>query len=495
MKEKKYLKRALILNPLVLILYGIACFYLAELARYGGIKRRVPIILFISILLIIWFVYSFFKIRKQKNKQSVRPKYSFRIIQISKWWFRLAVLIFFFITLYTGYDIYESSIPYNGKLSWMIQRVHSEKEIPFTHNNIYNNGLHGLLEDVSQKIELPEELYIADDVSLSFTQEGQITKFYGFLYGKNTVGETETFLLSYDEKKDQNLQIYLDNYLEATYDKDKLFQPLIDGLEAIPLEDFIKEHKADLFELNYAGFEISSNNTEWKNRYYNEEGILNEAFSNDDVIGYSFKIQEATKLEASHLKFNFVFYDPVAIEKYEDEKAKEEVQEADPNYFPEEAIAEEYFLNEKIGYQLVVLDATLGTRFYGLRKTEDGGDNWTLHNENPFHDRTGAAAGLTFIDDELGFIALSHNGASEADLFRTIDGGETFEQVEIPPKTVTQNGMEFEPFDFPEMPFDSNGKLILYVHQGSDGDYQKDAKAVYISKDRGKTFEFQDVEY
>src|SRR5699024_12019397 len=161
---------------------------------------------------------------------------------------------------------------------------------------------------------------------------------------------------------------------------------------------------------------------------------------------------------------------------------------------PEEAIAEEYFLNEKIGYQLIELDATLGTRFYGLRKTKDGGRNWTLHNENPFLDRTGGAAGLTFIDEELGFIALSHNVGNEYDLFRTSDGGLTFEQIELPSVSVTQNGAEFEPFDFPEMPIDSNGLLILYVNQGIDGDYQKDAKAVYISEDRGQTFEFVEIE-
>lgn len=496
MRKNKDIKRAIILNPLVIIIYGLACYYLAELARYGGVKRRVPIIIFMLSLLIIWFIYSFFKMRKQKSKsnQIELSKDSLKMIQTSKWWFGLTVLAFIFITSYTGYDIYQSAIPYNGKLSWVIQQIRSEREVPFTRKNIYEDGLLGLIEDVNQKVELPDELYLSNEVDLSFTKEGQITKFYGFIYGKNTKGETDTFLLSYDEKKNQNLQIYLDNYLEATYDKDKLLQPLIDGLEVIPLDEIFKELDVELFELNYAGFEVSPNNMEWKNQYYNEEGLLDIPYSTDDYVGYSFKIHETDGSELAYLKFNFVSYDPVAIENYVEQKAKEEAQEADPNYFPEEAIAEEYFLNEKIGYQLVEIDAALGSRFYGLRKTEDGGLTWTMHNEAPFLDRTGIAAGLTFIDEELGFIALSHNGGNEADLFRTSDGGVTFEQVELPSVSVIQNGAEFEPFDFPKMPIESNGQLILYVNQGADGDYQKDAKVSYVSDDRGQTFEFVEIE-
>lgn len=70
MRKNKDIKRAIILNPLVIIIYGLACYYLAELARYGGVKRRVPIIIFMLSLLIIWFIYSFFKMRKQKSKSN-----------------------------------------------------------------------------------------------------------------------------------------------------------------------------------------------------------------------------------------------------------------------------------------------------------------------------------------------------------------------------------------------------------------------------------------
>src|SRR5699024_7405150 len=155
----------------------------------------------------------------------------------------------------------------------------------------------------------------------------------------------------------------------------------------------------------------------------------------------------------------------------------------------------EYFLNEEIGFRLVGTDAAVGSRLYGLRRTEDGGCDGAVHIEDVFLVRTGVRACLAFFDEELGFIVLCHNGGDEANLFRTSDGRLTFEQVELPSVSVTQNGAEFEPFDFPEPPIESNGKLTLYVNQGTDGDYQNNAKAVYISKNRGKSFEFVEIEH
>lgn len=497
MKKNKYSQYIKILNPLIIIIYSITCYYLTELARYGDIKRRVPVIIFTSSVLIIWFIYSFYKIWKQKSTKEIDSKNieaSDHQDYISKWGYRITITVILLVTSYTSYDIYQSSIPFNGKLSWYIHQIQSQREIPYTHNNIYEDGLLGLLEDVNRKVELPEELYISDDVTLSFTNDGQIIDFYGFLYGKNKKGETETFLLSYDGNK--KIQVSLDNYLEKTYDEDKLLQPLVDGLEYAPFEEMINDLNVDTFKLHYEGFETWPYEMDWKTRYYDENGFvsIDEDFIDSDYVGYTFRIKELSDSQFSHMNFNFIYYNPLEIAEYKEQKALEKAQEADPNYFSEEAIAEEYFLNENIGYQLVILDATLGTRFYGLRMTEDGGQTWVIHNNNPFLDRTGHAAGLSFINEKLGFIGLSHNGASEADLFRTTDGGESFEQITIPLISVTQNSVEFVPFDFPEMPFESNDQLILYVNQGSDGDYQGGAKAIFISHDYGKTFEFLKIE-
>ncbi|MPN11999.1 hypothetical protein SDC9_159309 [bioreactor metagenome] len=105
--------------------------------------------------------------------------------------------------------------------------------------------------------------------------------------------------------------------------------------------------------------------------------------------------------------------------------------------------------------------------------------------------RGGGASGLTFIYENLGFIALSHSGGSYAELYRSEDGGISFEVIDIPKIDVTlNNGSAISPFDFPEMPYEENGVLNLLVGQGSDGDYNGNSSALYQSKDKGVTWEY-----
>ena len=158
---------------------------------------------------------------EKTKKHSKIPQIDAEFVKVNRWWSYIALLLIGVISLFTGYHIYQSSIPYNGKLSRYLQEFHSEREVAFERNNIYTDGLNGLVEAVSEEVDLPEELYIAEDVSLNFTSEGEITEFYGFLYGQNETGNTETFLITYDENQSDKLEIRLDNYVDATYDEDK----------------------------------------------------------------------------------------------------------------------------------------------------------------------------------------------------------------------------------------------------------------------------------
>src|SRR5699024_6958415 len=111
-----------------------------------------------------------------------------------------------------------------------------------------------------------------------------------------------------------------------------------------------------------------------------------------------------------------------------------------------------------------------------------------LINEDPFRGDSGVATGVHFINEKIGFIGMSHNGGIEADLFRTEDGGLTFKKVQFPAQEVPlpfNEEASYQPFDFPNMPFQEKGKLILHVGQGSDGDYNKGIQAVYESNDLG----------
>ena len=150
-----------------------------------------------------------------------------------------------------------------------------------------------------------------------------------------------------------------------------------------------------------------------------------------------------------------------------------------------------------ICYAMYVADAALGSRLYGLLKSTDGGANWYVHSTNPFQDASGGSVEFTFLDESFGFAALSHNGGDEATLYVTEDGGQAFCPVPMlgNPKVTLTDGTQYEPYDYPQMPYYAKDQLVLTVGQGADGDYDggdRNKLARFVSVDHGKTFVFLD---
>lgn len=150
-----------------------------------------------------------------------------------------------------------------------------------------------------------------------------------------------------------------------------------------------------------------------------------------------------------------------------------------------------------ICYAMYVADAALGSRLYGLLKSTDGGTTWYVHSDNPFQDASGGSVEFTFLDESFGFAALSHNGGDEATLYVTEDGGLSYCPVPMlgNPKVTLTDGTQYEPYDYPQMPYYAKDQLVLTVGQGADGDYDggdRNKLARFISVDHGKTFVFLD---
>lgn len=148
----------------------------------------------------------------------------------------------------------------------------------------------------------------------------------------------------------------------------------------------------------------------------------------------------------------------------------------------------------EIRYRMIVLDAALGSRFYGLIKSTDDGATWDIVSNDPFASQTGMGIDFTFLDENFGFATLAHNGGDSAVLYVTEDGGKSYEQVEIQHWTVTSSGGEiYAPYDFPQMPYFEDEVLYLKCGQGADGDYNGGDNAQlagYFSDDHGHTFRF-----
>lgn len=181
---------------------------------------------------------------------------------------------------------------------------------------------------------------------------------------------------------------------------------------------------------------------------------------------------------------------PSEDEARENKKIEEEKEDENAPQI-ESKESQEFYLSSKDGYALGVVGAALGSRAYALYETNDSGKTWDIINNDPFNGRMGGATGITFIDNKLGFIALSHSGGSYGELYRTDDGGSSYKEVSFPEVKVKLNEKEtYNPFVLPGMPYREDNELRVLVGQGSNGDYNGVCKALYESKDEGKTWKY-----
>ena len=474
MKNKNYKLRAFLFNPVTVVIYAIGCYYLCLLAQYGGVAQKAPIILITFLSLIVWVGWGLYGyLVKHTNKQSTSP----RSIRRSKFLYLFSINSFLLITVASGVSLYQSGTNFQGKLAFVIQDYLHSSAVTFDHNNIYKDGLNGLIEDLETKYDLPEELYVSNQVELTFTKEGDITTLYSFLYGLNKDGETESYLIDYDRSKSADLTMTVNGNVNPTYEKTMRLQPLLDAMENLPIKETVKDWDEETLGIYYAGSRSWGYNTDGV-LYFDENGEtfpIETAFN--EIIGYTISVYTPTNNAITPVRF--VDYAPtVSPAEIGDVPTDQNMNDS-----------ETHFLTEQVGYQLFVVDAALGSRFYTLNKTTDGGNTWDVINADPFSGQLGVSSGITYIDEYLGFIGLSHSGGSYADLYRTTDAGVTFVKVTLPVIEVPLTDTEkYAPFDFPEMPYQESGNLFLQVNQGQDGDYNGGSKVLYQSKDNGESW-------
>lgn len=151
-----------------------------------------------------------------------------------------------------------------------------------------------------------------------------------------------------------------------------------------------------------------------------------------------------------------------------------------------------------IRYRMVIVDAAAGSRCYGLLKSTDDGETWQVSTLSPFGQQLGMGIDFTFLNENFGFATLMHNGGDEADLYVTEDGGNTYEAVVMEEYMVTlEDGFTYNPYDYPQMPYEEDGIIYVLCGQGADGDYAGgDAAglALYRSTDGGHSFTFVKIQ-
>ena len=155
-----------------------------------------------------------------------------------------------------------------------------------------------------------------------------------------------------------------------------------------------------------------------------------------------------------------------------------------------------FFLDEKLGWRLVVADAAAGSRFYQMEKTEDGGTSWEMCNEDPFGGEIGVTEGLVFFDENFGFAGLTGATQSYSRLYMTRDGGATFTQVQLPMDSVTElpesgreAGFTVNDYDYLSMPEEQDGSLTILAVTGAG----EQEGILFQSTDQGETWSYGGV--
>ncbi|WP_313578226.1 WD40/YVTN/BNR-like repeat-containing protein [Lacrimispora sp.] len=334
-----------------------------------------------------------------------------------------------------------------------------------------------MIADLKQKLHMPEDLYVATSFNLHFNPDGTITSLETFLYGNDDRGNLKTYLVSYDGSKSKRATVYLDGSVSEQDKNRKKLQPMVDILKQVDLEEAVQQWGEEEYGIIYYGVRDWGNDSTGINWVYLNEGRPAIAKSGSNIRGYTVSVFVPGKEnEITPIRY-------LAASEEEEQSDSEALSEEKPAAINPE---EEFQFKNGERFRLNVVDAALGSRYYTLECSDDGGKNWKVVNQDPFLGQTGVAAGIAFINEKLGFFCLSHNGGDEAELYRTDDGGKTTEPVWLPYSVMEKDPDQDSPFDFPQMPYEEDGILKMVIGQGADGGQE----VLYHSEDGGISWEF-----
>lgn len=152
-----------------------------------------------------------------------------------------------------------------------------------------------------------------------------------------------------------------------------------------------------------------------------------------------------------------------------------------------------FTMEDGMELRLVAIDRATGNDYYALIGTYDG-ESCAFYNTDPYNGRGGIATGMLFVDENVGFITISWGGEAEGAIYRTEDGGKTFEPSHIPsPLIAAENGTFYNPFVLPEKIYEEEGLLYLEVSQGTNKTYEGEqgyCKGLYCSDDLGFRWDY-----
>lgn len=459
-----------------LISYILCLYQMWHLCQYGDLRGHLPMLMFGALVFLVGGVLLF---ATRKREKAVAEREGNKLV----FWIEMIILVAG--TLYFGGRIIYSAIPYNGYLSWKVDEWRNRKTVALEHDNFFEDGVEGILEDLDAKLKLPEELYVANEFRVSFDGTGEIREIYALLYGKDEDQDTRTYLIDYRSGEGGKMTVWVDGEANGSYEKDMLLDPMLEILGRVPFQNQVEgwadSYGASEYEVLYMGrrsflsaegLQYVSGDVDGDGVSINGNDVMARLQSGGAVIGYEVSLHIPDMEEVTPVRYmmepEYISSEELAKER--EEQQIEETKETEGWTVDASDGSMYFFLDEQTGWRLKVENAAAGTRYYGLEKTEDGGSSWQSCNDSPFGANGGVAEGLIFFDQNLGFAGLSGASQSASRLYRTEDGGTTFTEVALPVDTVTELpahaeewGLTLSDYDYVEMPEEKDGKLAVCV--------------------------------
>lgn len=169
------------------------------------------------------------------------------------------------VTLHGGRLVAESAVPYQGKLAWYLDDYKDKRICTLKHDNIYEWGIEGILEDIREKVNLPKTLCLSTSFNLHFAPDGEIITLDTMLYGFDEKGGfVDSYLISYNRAHSRKITIYLHGASAVSCDESRALAPLVEGVSVMPLRETVEEWKGEeCYGILYYGSRI----------WYGSEGI------------------------------------------------------------------------------------------------------------------------------------------------------------------------------------------------------------------------------
>ncbi|MBQ9990608.1 MAG: exo-alpha-sialidase [Lachnospiraceae bacterium] len=484
-KEAKELRLrywAILLNPVFLGIYFYGMQTLYKLCKYGGLRRRAPIILLCGAIGIAWLVIFsrvyFLKKKKGEEKTNSKKKPLLAV-------FCTELLIFCGITIFFGAQIVHSGTKYNGKLSWVVDHLLRDKKIELIHNNIYEDGIEGIFEDLERKIDIPDELYLINRFSVGFDQDGTITSIYSYFYGKDEQGKTRRFLLSYDRDKSEEMTVTLEEGSGGEYPETEKLDSLFAIMELVDVKKEVSlwsdSYGVNEFALLYYGHR--SFPTDEGIRVVKQDGSYGdpkEVKTREGYTGYEVSLYVPDREDIVPVRY----VDGWNILTIEEDEPEYTYASGKSTVNPEDGLIY-YFLNEQKGWRLAILDAALGSRWYALEVTGDGGKTWEAVTPDPFPEVLfGVAEGIEFYDEQLGFVLMGGASETHSELYMTTDGGNSFTRVQPPTNKIVGEVTNASGYIYISMPVKEGNVFKLELRR----EKYDSSRIYYESSDNGKTW-------